>query len=457
MQVGVIITNGIQDWQIVQQRNDYGQIDLEGVYFPNQSDNCNEVYVRIVDENTADVIIPWKCAELLEGNHWKCTLKNVPAGGLYRLETALKAQKQSVLEWAVRGDVVNHIGVGDVYVIAGQSNAAGYGKDPVYDPPELGVHVFKNSDKWDMASHPLNDSTKTKHLVNLEYANSGHSPYLSFAKYIKRKTGYPIGLIQSSLGGSGLELWNPDERGLLYQNMLERVQSQCKSIRGILWYQGCSDTTDEQSATYLSRFMNMVKHIRQDLSDPDLPVYTFQIGRNTAPDAKSVNEYWSRVREAQRAAAREHRIYVLPTLDGTLSDEIHNSATFNIVLGERLAKLVLHTNYKKAMFAYAPDLERAEVCDRKTVKLTFTHVYDRLITYSAAPDKLAFIVEDNIGVNPIRSYKIADGNIIYLYLEREIETGCLVSSAYGSNPEERLPVDFANHYPILAFHRVPVR
>lgn len=63
------------------------------------------------------------------------------------------------------GDMIHHLGIGDLFVITGQSNSAGYGKDPIFDPPELGIHLLKNNGRWDMASHPFNDSTATIQLI----------------------------------------------------------------------------------------------------------------------------------------------------------------------------------------------------------------------------------------------------------------------------------------------------
>ena len=33
----------------------------------------------------------------------------------------------------------------------------------ILNPPELGVHVFRNSADWSLATHPMNDSTDTAH------------------------------------------------------------------------------------------------------------------------------------------------------------------------------------------------------------------------------------------------------------------------------------------------------
>ena len=108
----------------------------------------------------------------------------------------------------------------------------------------------------------MNESTNTLHEENRENANPGHSPYLSFARQLKRELGYPIGLLQASLGGSPLSAWNPEEDGVLYRNMMNIINSQ--GIEGILWYQGCSDAQEELCDTYLNRFKSMFLHIRKD-------------------------------------------------------------------------------------------------------------------------------------------------------------------------------------------------
>jgi hypothetical protein len=188
------------------------------------TDEGGKVYARIVREDSGENIIWWTMAKELGERKWTVTFQNVPAGGLYRIETCLMRPLQDNIEWALRGDMLHHIGVGDVFVIAGQSNSVGFGKDSIYDCPKLGVHLLKNNGKWDLASHPLGDSTDTVHPENTDCANPGHSPYLAFAKRLKKELGYPIGLVQTALGGSPLKEWNPAEKGTLYQCMLAKIR-----------------------------------------------------------------------------------------------------------------------------------------------------------------------------------------------------------------------------------------
>ena len=199
--IGAFIKKGPINWQIIQQVDGCADIDLEGSYVTRGNPKECRVYVRIVREESSEEVIGWQPCEIVEGDLergiWRGTIRNVPAGGLYRMEICLN-QDQCVMKKSERGEMVHHFGVGDIYVIAGQSNSSGRGIDAFYDPPELGVHVYRNNGKWDLASHPLHDWTGTIHEVNSDNANAGHSPYLYFAKKLKRELGYPIGLIQSA-------------------------------------------------------------------------------------------------------------------------------------------------------------------------------------------------------------------------------------------------------------------
>lgn len=459
--LGVIIEKGPMDWQIIQQVDEKADINLSGKWIlegQEQQTNDLRVFVRVVREDSGAVIVPWQPCEAIGSNKWEVTIRNVPAGGLYRIETCLNQVDSKVFEWGIRGDMIHHLGIGDVYVIAGQSNSAGYGKDPIHDPPEIGVHLLRNNGKWDLATHPMNDSTNTIHEENREGANPGHSPYLSFAKMLKRELGYPIGLIQASLGGSPLSAWNPEESGVLYKNMMNIINSQGGRIKGVLWYQGCADTVEGLCDTYLERFRSMVSHLRRDIKDPDLPILTVQLNRYVRPADKVADRCWGMIREAQRQAAKQiQNVFVVPSIDCTLSDAIHNSSASNLVLGERLARIALKYIYGRSIgFADAPDLLEARKMDKNKILLIFNNIYNRLYTYECGVEDLPFVVEDEKGFVKIKSYEQWDVYTITLILDRELEGKCHVHGAYEQNPKYIIPVDFASHLPMLSFYGVEV-
>jgi hypothetical protein len=452
MKPGCYIDSGPCDWQIIQQENGIAKVGLAGRYLPSgERPDRQIVFVRVVREESSDTVLPWLPATIHEGQRWEISLE-LPVGGLYRIETSLKPDGLGI-EYAFRGDMVHHIGVGELFVITGQSNSAGYGKDPIFDPPELGVHVLRNNGKWDLATHPLNDSTGSIHPLNAEMINPGHSPYLSFAKYLKRELNNPIGLIQASLGGSSLGQWNPAESGELYRNLLEIVKS-CGRLRGVLWYQGCSDTTITLSQTYGERFANFVKSLRRDLATPNLPFFTVQLNRFVAdPGTWGMgDEGWSRVREAQRCAAKElPGVFVVPAIDLPLSDNIHNSSYGNVMLGERLAKSVLKHLFSRDLQADAPDIAAALATGGRELRLIFDNVSSRLYAFDLKPGDLPLSIFDEYGEIEIEDYSIED-NMILLRLSREPGVQGGVHNQYGANPGYLSIIDAMSHLPALAFY-----
>ncbi|WP_141505812.1 sialate O-acetylesterase [Paenibacillus luteus] len=461
-QIGVIIKQGPQHWAIIQQEKGFGSIALSGVWagMIDRVINHAQVLARIVNEADGRIVVPWRPCRMQEGQAWEIALDEIPAGGLYRLETCLQIDNHPALEWAARGDMIHHIGVGDIWVIAGQSNAAGYGKGPIQDAPQLGIHLQRHNGIWDLASHPFNESTASIHYENREFANPGHSPFLAFGKMIQEKTSRPIGFLQTAFGGSPLKAWNPDEDGFLYRHMMKIIASAGGKVRGILWYQGCSDCNPEESSSYSVRFEKMVKHIHRDLNATDLPILTVQLNRCTDVATIEGNQSWGRVREAQRQAALTiPEVYTVPALDCPLSDTIHNSPAGNVIIGERLAKVALAHLYSNALeSAAAPNLSSVVWLHEgkiPSICLKFDNVSGYLI--AICPTDKVFSVEDANGEIELIQWEITARNEITLRLSRSPEGDTFIHGAYEMNPSSHLPLDTGTYMPMLAFYKQQVQ
>ncbi len=454
---GALIRKGVSDWQIFQQSDGFAEITITGEWCHEKITEENaQVYICVKKEETGEPVIWWQ-KSIMRGKEWEITLK-VPAGGLYQIETCLGSSKEQWSEWASRGDIVYHVGVGDLYVIAGQSNSAGYGKDYIYDPCELGVHILKNSGKWNLAVHPLQDSTGApENPVNMDGANTGHSLYLSFAKYLKRELHYPIGLIQTAKGGTGIDEWSP-ENGPLYANMMDRIRLAGGKVKGVLWYQGCSDTLVELYQSYYDKFVEFKESICRELSDPTLPFFVFQLNRCYNLRTEQRDLCWGMIREQQRRLGYLEHIYTIPTTDSPLSDGCgHNNAKANIGLGERLAKKVLCHVYGKSFLCDAPDICAAEQTGDQEILLTFEPVYDKLETFWCTPDKSAFAAEDEEGTPELENYEGIGRNQILLKFRRTLGENCVVHCASDMDMQKIVPVDYATHLPIFSFYGYKVK
>lgn len=359
------------NYQIFQRKNGSAHIPFGGDV-PADFQEENAVFARVIREDDSLTVVPWTHCSV-ENGHWHVEM-DVPEGGLYRMEAVRAGHADVALQtllWCHRIKHVKHFGVGELYMITGQSNMAGYGRDLAFDPPTLGVHLYGNNGQWDIATHPTNDSVDSIYPENVELTSAA-SPVLSFGRMMMQRLGVPVGLVQASLGGSPLSAWHPEEDGKLYRAMLRRLPV-TGPVGGILWYQGCSDTHDENNAkNYLARFTRMIELWRKELGN--IPVITVQLNRKaTLPDEHERD--WGRVVEAQRMAAKTiPNLCVVPSLDMTTTDGIHNSAASNVVIGERMAQAALCTFYGKTGLC-APSVESVKRVNDTQIKVFFPKEY----------------------------------------------------------------------------------
>ena len=261
---GTTITHGVDPWQVFQRVNGRARVRVGGLWrledgAARAGVSAQEPSIRLVREEDGSCVFDWTRAQSITDGRWE-TEFDMPEGGLYRLETCLDAvSAKSGEHWRFHGDMRMHLGCGDVFVIAGQSNAAGYGKGIAWDAPDVRVHVKRNSGLWDMSAHPLNDATDAADCPNAPMGQVGTSPFLSFGRRHADFTGCPVGLIPAAQGGSPLKAWDPARDGYLYNNMIAKLHAVGRAA-AILWYQGCTDAdTIELASSYLERFSRMVR------------------------------------------------------------------------------------------------------------------------------------------------------------------------------------------------------
>lgn len=439
---GVTILNGPQDWQILQRdREGFADIHLKGTWMTVAS--SFSVQARIVNENSNMPVtrdLDWTDAELnMEEQRFTMTLIKVPQGGLYRIETRIRIKRFSQADTrALRGDYIHHLGVGDIYVITGQSNASGTGKGAAMDGPMLGVHLFANDERWKLATHPLEDATNTLHPVTVTGIFHGHSPWLIFGKTIFLKTGIPVGLIPTALGGSPISRWvkGTDSPGDLFDNMADMVQKAGGEIAGVLWYQGESDVDLDLVDEYKETFKKFVQSLRDLVQDNRLPFITAQLNSCTLDVINEAN--WSGMREVQRTLSHElDNVYLIVTVGCPLSDEIHNGAGSNIWIGERFALAALEHIYGDRVLSHFPEVIGVGFTDgyRQTVELTFTFVAGDW-TLGRTTDN--FSVQDEEGWIPIQNQTFGEGPNILLELNRKAVGKTTLHGLYGSHPSPSL-------------------
>jgi len=148
----------------------------------------------------------------------------IPSGGWYRCELrALKDGKP------VASRIIEHVGVGEVFVTAGQSNSTNNGEETL--SPQSGlVSTFSGND-WRPADDPqpgVHDSS---------FRGSFYPP-LGDALATKLKV--PVGFAVTGHGGTSVVQWYPG--GELFNWTQTRIlQFGPQGFRAVLWHQGESD------------------------------------------------------------------------------------------------------------------------------------------------------------------------------------------------------------------------
>ena len=321
--------------------------------------------------------------------------------------------------------------VGDLWVLAGQSNMEGVGDLIDVETPHPLVHSFQSREEWAPAEEPLHwlgESPRPIHhtIWGLTMPETpaprdtsrlkGSGLGLTFAKTLADATGVPIGLIPSAHGGTSMQQWEPSRKAMdgnsLYGATLLRVEANGGKVAGILWYQGESDANPADASVYGQRMTELVQAFRTDFGQPTLPFYLVQLGGFVTPVDQNQVDGWNSVREAQRNLASDlpPPAAVVSAIDCGLDDLIHIDTDGLKMLGTRLAAVALGhpTPALKSVSYDAP---------RHQIRVTFDGIQGAL----AAPGRPAgFSLRDPNGAEVQLIYKIVlDGSEAVLKLNED--------------------------------------
>ncbi|KAI8141518.1 SGNH hydrolase-type esterase domain-containing protein [Fennellomyces sp. T-0311] len=351
---------------------------------------------------------------------------------------------------------VESVYVGDIWVMAGQSNMRGHGyyKDgggkTVIPDPTPSVHLFQSNETWAIATEPTHRLAESPRSVHHTISDPtvrspnvlqvrGASLGLAFAQsYQKRNNSVPVGLIASAHGGTSLDQWlamyeSNHENPLnttLYGAMLARIAKVGGNIAGILWYQGETDACSDKSNIYYDRIQLLFSRMRFDM-DYEVPIVSVQLGRCIS-DSSIKDERWNDVRKAQYeycminptvpGSATIGRLCAVSSIDASLDDHIHLSAHGLAKVGHRLGIAATYALQKKAYMA-SPRIscvqyEVANECGTKrcTIKVTFEHMNND--TWSPVEEVLGFNLydSDNCDLPIILSARIEGDRNVRIYL-----------------------------------------
>ncbi len=231
----------------------------------------------------------------------------LPAGGWYRLEVRAMSGGKAVAQGGV-----DHVGVGEIFVVAGQSNSANHGEEK--QTTRTGKVVTFDGKNWQLANDPQSG------------ASGGGGSFLPpFGDAMADRFGVPIGLVACGIGATSVREWLPggvsfpnpptiesrvhrlpsgvwESDGAAFTMLVQRMQQLGpQGFRAVLWHQGESDANQRDASRtlpgplYREYLETVIQQARRAIGW-DAPWFVAQVSYHTPADESSPE-----IREAQAA------------------------------------------------------------------------------------------------------------------------------------------------------------
>ena len=325
--------------------------------------------------------------------------------------------------------VVTDVVVGDVWHASGQSNMAMNVQAVArhFSQAEADMAAaklpsvrFRRIDEQASAAPQKDIPLKAGWSVCLPDTAGGFSAAaFYFARKLRTEFNVPIGIVDSSRGGTPIEPFIPRAAFKTHPTLLRELELGDQedllgiwklpggvrardanwlpgrlfhtrlapinrfAVRGVIWYQGESNCGDgEDPRDYRHKMRALITGWRTELGNHDLPFYFVQLPGSGARAG------WPYLREQQRLSLGLPHTGMAVTID-LFHQDIHPPNKKDV--GERLARLALADEYGRKVPHSGPLFERAEIANGQAV-VFFTHAGSGLMT--SIKDGLAEPKED---------------------------------------------------------------
>jgi sialate O-acetylesterase len=364
---------------------------------------------------------------------WSVYLPPEPAGGPYAL--TISATNRIVLEDVLVGDVWFASGQSNM-----EMPLSGWPGAPLKDSAEEianadhpRIRLFQVPKK--SSDFPLRDSEASWVVCTPKTAAGFSAAAYFFGRDIEAREQVPVGLIHASWGGTPAEAWLSleaiaSDAGLmpLFAARAQMMQDQADvpamrardrredqaaraagktppphtwhpdpaswapaglfnamvapfrpfPIRGVIWYQGESNSRPAFAPLYVRLFPALIKDWRRQWREGDFPFLFVQISSYNADPA----ETWPTIREAQRRTLGLANTAMAVTIDIGTPDNVHPPDKQTV--GARLALAARALTYGEDI-EYSGPLFRQARPEGESMRVWFTHTADGLV---AEGDKL---------------------------------------------------------------------
>jgi Carbohydrate esterase, sialic acid-specific acetylesterase/Neutral/alkaline non-lysosomal ceramidase, N-terminal len=241
-----------QPYQVVQRTGvapgaGFAEVSVTGTLPTSASEGQGQYrVVPTTDPKSADA--EWKPLKIaMDGNRFTATVR-VEAGGWYRCDIRLQVKEKTVAEGSVEP-----FGVGEVFIVAGQSYATNC-NDEQFKVTDSQARVGAFDGKtgtWRVANDPQPAPD----------GSDGGSIWPPLGDALAKDLNVPIGFANVAYGGTSFAQWMPG--GNLHQGLID-TGKKLNRFRAVLWQQGESDVI---AKTTLEQYVANVQTIRDSAAE----------------------------------------------------------------------------------------------------------------------------------------------------------------------------------------------
>jgi len=203
-----------------------------------------------------------------------------------------------------------------------------------------------------------------------------------FGRRLQEELDVPVGLINSSWGGSRIEWWTPsDPAGEMYNGMIAPLQP--FAMRGVVWYQGEANVYYNKGMAYAGRMKSLIEGWRRAWGR-DLPFYFVQVApwNYSGYPPGPLPVLW----EAQVASLKIPGTGMVVTTDLVDAAGLESGHPANKRdVGHRLALWALAKTYGRSDLVYSGPLYQNMAIEGKRIRLYFAHVAGGLNSRDGKP------------------------------------------------------------------------
>ena len=283
------------DYQVIQRATDAAGVIPISVRHPADLPPHSLLQARIiVDSNPG----PWQVLTVARTDDVLRTKLDSKSGGWFQLELRVTVDEKIVWEGSVA-----HVGIGEVFVVAGQSNSANHGEERLKTKTNM-VSAF-DGHHWQIANDPQPGAS-----------GQGGSFMPPFGDAMAKQLNVPIGILACGIGATSVREWLPEgdtfpnpptiedrvirlpngnwqSKGEAFANLIALLHSQGPGgVRAVLWHQGESDANQRdpsrtlEGSRYRACMIRLIEASRKEIAW-EVPWFVAQVSYHVPGDEAS--------------------------------------------------------------------------------------------------------------------------------------------------------------------------